>query len=87
MPHHRTVLGDLPDSCLLQVFKHLSPLPDKFSVGATCWVSVQSSQPTSGTHGRCPRHTCQSEPSLTLPLSLRLLLPACLLAAVLAPGQ
>lgn len=42
-PHHqRTVLCDLPDSCLLQVFKHLSPLPDKFSVGACCWVGGPS---------------------------------------------
>lgn len=34
---HRTHLNDLPDSCLLHVFKHLFPAPDKFSVAATCW--------------------------------------------------
>lgn len=39
--HHRTLLSDLPDGCLLQIFKHLSPLPDKFNVGACCWVSLQ----------------------------------------------
>lgn len=39
--HHRTELSDLPDSCLLHILKNMCPLPDKFSVGACCWVSLQ----------------------------------------------
>jgi hypothetical protein len=47
--HHRTALCDLPDSCLLHVFKHLCPLPDKFSVGACCWVSHSYLKTVAGT--------------------------------------
>jgi hypothetical protein len=53
---HRTVLCDLPDSCLLQVFKHLCPLPDKFSVGACCWVSIM--QLTHATSEWLGRESC-----------------------------
>jgi hypothetical protein len=33
-------ISDLDDGCLLQVLKRLTPLPDLFSVAATCKVSV-----------------------------------------------
>jgi hypothetical protein len=31
-------LADLPDGCLLLIFRHLTPLPDLFQVSSTCWV-------------------------------------------------
>ena len=42
-----TFIGDLDNGCLLHVLKHLTPLPDLFSIAATCKVC---SRPCLHTH-------------------------------------